>query len=112
MKQYVYETMLPPSEGQNDDVEDNFEFVIFAKSHSRSAQLLVGFQMIYKDLGNQWHREAWEAWEAAGNEEHLTEALARGEEGLGAYDALKGWTIIPWPEKKHGTILKPFLRIV
>lgn len=109
MKHYVYETMPPPSEGPN-DFDDNFEFVIFARSHIRSVQLLVGFQLIYRTLLDQWHPEEWEAWEVAGTEEHLTEALTRGVEGLGAYDHINGWTIIPWDEAKYGRIVRPYLR--
>ncbi|WP_219895069.1 hypothetical protein [Aquisediminimonas profunda] len=112
MKHYVYETMLPMGDDEVNDFEENCEFVIFAKSRIRSAILLSGFRMIYRQLQDVWHPEMWESWEIAGQEEHLTEALTRGEEGLGVYDPEKGWTIIPWPEKKYGQIMEPHLRIV
>jgi len=110
MKPYIYETMLQMDE--EDEFDTSCEFVIFAESRIRSAQLLVGFQLIYRALPDTWHPYIWENWETYGIKEQLTRVLAAGVEGLGIFDPVRGWEIIPWPEKKYGRILQPHLRIV
>lgn len=102
MKHYIFEP-IEKKFGQE------YEFVIFAKTQTRAYELVVLFQENLSLVDLDWNVRSWETWDEEANQQHLDDALARGEEGLGTYDKENGWSIIGWPAMRDA-ILKTLHR--
>lgn len=71
------------------------EYVIFGRTAQRAQLLAIIFWQKRDDLPVAWSGDEYEKFTLFGKHEQLLEALRRDQEGLGTFDELSGWTIIP-----------------
>lgn len=75
--------------------DEREEYVIFARDAARASNMSAQFWLHRDELPVQWAGEDWEVYRLFGTGDQLEAAFALDEEGLGIFDELIGWRILP-----------------
>ena len=61
----------------------------------------IRFMTILGELPERWSGKEWSDYSAKGNQAQLDVVLGAGVEGLGLYDLVNGWSVVPLPDDLH-----------
>ena len=71
------------------------EFVIFADTPERATELFANFWFRRDALPITFGGDEYEKWSLFGTKAELQAAQRLGREGMGTWDEVSGWTILP-----------------
>lgn len=72
-------------------------WAIFAVSKLRGSEILAHFRGTESSLPKAWKGDDWERFERSGTADQLMSACSLDTEGLGVFNAKRGWRIFEPP---------------